>query len=202
MNNPFDVSDGCRQTLDDVIRRNSFFSSDSANDVRSRRGAVDRIISQISSFSGRKLEFNTTFDQGIVGDRNYAALFLGIANAICRNSASEFHAIGFGPRFHNWEKHGTYVCTWRYAHFEFTAFTKPFPGHHKALDWHIRVIDLDRTEDDDDDSGNDTDTVETNTTGRLHYAYSTLKGMHDRLTLLETCLNRRGTTTAFRPRLQ
>jgi hypothetical protein len=201
----FDVSSGSRSAIDDLLLRFTYTGTD-------RTFFIDNLFQHLTEFNAAHETFDLGLNQTHVNQRfgdmsNFTNLFKGIANAICKKGPGvvNFHHGITGKKYslRGFTRHERHVFTWQYLHYYFKVFTfikKVGPGFTELYEFHMRITDTDKEQDDSGESGADTeDDNEPSKPPRSLASHSArglldtdseqmlliLQSLHDRITKLE-----------------
>jgi hypothetical protein len=179
----FDFSEKCRETIHKLLTENTTLNGlNSAEerfrlDYRTRESVIFAIFRKLRAFEIEH-KVKDTFWLTLRGDRltdsrKANSLFMGIANAICKNRATDFHSMDSSDR---------YVFSWKYNNYDIKAYSK----RNDYKSFFMTIINTHKVQDGDAESGKDTDDDRFFlNSSKESLVYSLLQSMHDRINELE-----------------
>ena len=188
MSTNFDVSEKCKETIHKLLIENTTLNCLNPEfgyspegqidlDYRRRVSVVYAIVWELVDFE-RDDKVKATFWLTLRGDQltdssKTNSLFMGIANAICKNSATDFHSMNSADR---------YVFSWKYNKYEIKAYSKK----NVFQSFFMTIINTHKVQNEDAESGDDTDDERMFlSSSKESLVYSLLQSMHDRIKILE-----------------
>lgn len=184
----FDTSQEARLLLEQVLIRHTFYGNNAANEVQNttaRRNIIERLFNRLNALREHpKVRFEMLLNASHVFTGEEPRLFTTIANIICRNSITDFHAMVHGIPVNHWEQWYKQVYSWKYRQYEFRAYTRRiFNGN----DFYMEIRDTSKQQEDDSDSDNDTDhdSVKEPWDPPLQLMFTAIESLHNRLASLE-----------------
>jgi hypothetical protein len=181
MASDFDISQTCRETIHALLRENTSLNGLNPQEInldyRRRQSVVSAIVMALDDFESRH-KVKATFwlclrAEMLIDAAKTDSLFMGIANAICKNHVTNFHSMNSSER---------YVFSWDYNKYHIMAYSKK--NHWKSF--FMTVIDTYKMQDEEAESGNDTeDERKFIDSSKESLVCSLLQSLHDRINKLE-----------------
>ena len=188
MSTKFDVSEKCKETIHKLLTENTALNGLNPRfgyspegqidlDYRRREGVIYAMVRNLVEFEHEDKVKDTFWltlrgDQLIDSDKTNS-LFMGIANAICRNSATDFHSMNSSDR---------YVFSWKYNNYEIKAYSKK----NEFQSFFMTVINTYKVANENAESGDDTDDDRVFLgSSKESLVYSLLQSMHARINIME-----------------
>ena len=193
----FDSSRDAMNKVDAALQKFTFYSNrdgdqNNGNNLRARNLIIRRLFDNLDLGTRSSVTFELSLNHSHVHEKKDSALFLEIANIICRNQVQNFHFIEHGKPMYRWERHSRYVISWGFHKYHFVAFTKR--SQYGTLDYFMRITDTTKWHDQDADSGADTDRelgsayIPHGPGSHLNDIFHILNNMHERIKTLESRL--------------
>ncbi len=186
----FDTSDTAREKILDSVKIHTTLGEDTPVNASLRERFIKNLFDELKEVVRKPkqfffLKFLDPFQlkkgpyqvSGTSVVSHGRQLFSDIANAVCRNHATEFHCIEDGSSRSKNEEYGRYIYSWNYGRFHISITT----FRSGLLEFIVSVSDV------GDISDNDTDTEES--VGSL---YTIIRNLHSRLSILESRYSSQG----------